>query len=629
MDEIMETSAPLIEIHNKSCHMCYACVRACPVKAIVVKPHKQFPEVVHERCIGCGSCISICSPGAITYRDSKATVMNMLKDEKQVAAVCDPAIASEFDDISDYRKFVEMLKSLGFQLVLEAAFAADLVAREYYKLFSDFKGKYYITANCPATVAYIEKYHPDIIDNLAPIVSPMVASAKITRKKYGSDTKVVYISPCIAHKEDAKRHNSDGLVDAVLTFKELRELFSDHHITESNLEYSEFDQPHGYKGYLFPVSNGIIQTSGLNEDLLDGHVITAEGKHNMLDAVNEFDQKIEQIGRHFNIFYNEGCIQGPGNTRKTNKYLKHALIVEYTKKRNKKFSKKLWNQHLEELGDIDLSREFVNDDQRLPNPSKSKIKEILKVINKENNEDKLSCESCGYQSCEDFAIAVGKGLAKTDMCVTYTLKNRQEYIKTLKSTNEKLSKTQKALEESEKKAQKEKEAAKEASEITNLMLEKLRAGVVIMDKNLKIVQSNARFVNILGDEAEEINEVVPGLIGADIKTLLPFNIYNLFSYVLQNNENVLSRDVHYNEKFLNLSIFTIKQNKIIGAIIRDMFLPEVQKEEVIKRVTEVIDKNLEMVQKIGFLLGEGASETEQMLNSIIEFHKTGKKSDHE
>jgi len=28
-----------------------------------------------------------------------------------------------------------------------------------------------------------------------------------------------------------------------------------------------------------------------------------------------------------------------------------------------------------------------------------------------------------------------------------------------------------------------------------------------------------------------------------------------------------------------------------------------------------------MVQKIGFLLGEGASETEQMLNSIIESYR--------
>ncbi len=91
----------------------------------------------------------------------------------------------------------------------------------------------------------------------------------------------------------------------------------------------------------------------------------------------------------------------------------------------------------------------------------------------------------------------------------------------------------------------------------------------------------------------------------------------------------MSRDVHFEDKFLNISIFTIKKNKIVGAIVRDMFLPEVQKEEVIRRVTEVIDKNLEMVQQIGFLLGEGASETEHMLNSIIEFHKTSRKEEKE
>jgi GTP-sensing pleiotropic transcriptional regulator CodY len=75
---------------------------------------------------------------------------------------------------------------------------------------------------------------------------------------------------------------------------------------------------------------------------------------------------------------------------------------------------------------------------------------------------------------------------------------------------------------------------------------------------------------------------------------------------------------------LNISIFPIRQNKIAGAIIRDLYSPEVQREEVINRVSDVIDKNLEMVQKIGFLLGEGASETERMLNSIIDSHTKGK-----
>ena len=118
-----------------------------------------------------------------------------------------------------------------------------------------------------------------------------------------------------------------------------------------------------------------------------------------------------------------------------------------------------------------------------------------------------------------------------------------------------------------------------------------------------------------------ISEIIPGLSGADIKTLVPFNIYNMFSYVLKENEPVVSKDVYFEDSMLNISIFPIRKNKICGAIIRDLYSPEVQGEEVINRVSEVIEKNLAMVQKIGFLLGEGASETEQMLNSIIESYE--------
>jgi len=56
------------------------------------------------------------------------------------------------------------------------------------------------------------------------------------------------------------------------------------------------------------------------------------------------------------------------------------------------------------------------------------------------------------------------------------------------------------------------------------------------------------------------------------------------------------------DSLLNVSIFPIVSGKIAGGIIRDMRAPEVQRAEVINRITDVIDRNLEMVQKIGFLL---------------------------
>jgi hypothetical protein len=58
-----------------------------------------------------------------------------------------------------------------------------------------------------------------------------------------------------------------------------------------------------------------------------------------------------------------------------------------------------------------------------------------------------------------------------------------------------------------------------------------------------------------------------------------------------------------------------------------MYVAEVRQEEIINRVTEVIDENLKMVQQIAFSLGEGASSTEKMLNSIIETYKKVKKND--
>jgi len=614
----MKMPDQVIKLNEDKCRNSYSCVRVCPVNAIEVRPERAHPVIMADRCIGCGLCFLACSPGAIEYRDSRSQVKQILKSGRPVAALLAPSIASEFDDITDYRKFAGMIRSLGFTYVHEVSFGVDLVAYAYRRLFEESSGKYYITSNCPSIVEMIEKYHPNLVPNLAPLVSPMIATAMVTRSLYGDEVVNVFIGPCIDIKAEAARYSDRNLVEAVLTFIEIRQLFDEHEIQEKTVKMSDFDPPYGNWGALYPYPAGILQAAGIKRDLVSSHVITASGAEDVKEAINDFDHHIDTIKHHFNLFFCQGCLLGPGMIRHDERFRRRSLVKQYAEKRVSTLDKKQWKEDMEGWSVLDLSRRFSVNDQRIPDPSPEAITRVLKIIGRDNRAEELNCNACGYGSCREFAAIVAKGLAIPEMCHTYNLRNKQEYIETLRQTNKKLSETKKALKESEEKAMREKDAAEDASETMNSMLNKLPNGVVIVDNELKILQSNKRFLEIIGEDAEDIAEIIPGLRGADLKTLLPFSVYNIFSFVLRENESVISRDVQLEDRMFNISIFPIRQNRIAGAVIRDLFSPEVQREEVINRVSDVIDKNLEMVQKIGFLLGEGASDTEKMLNSIVE-----------
>jgi iron only hydrogenase large subunit-like protein len=615
---------PVLNINDEKCRNSYSCVRVCPVNAIEVKPQKVHPHILPERCIGCGLCYVSCTPHAIGFRDSSSQVKELLSSGRKTAALIEPSIASEFEDITDYRKFVAMIRSLGFDYVHEVSFGVDLIASAYAKLFSKAEGKYMITANCPSIVKLIEKFHPELVPNLAPLVSPMIATAMVVKELYGAEVATVQIGPCIDAKDESLLYNSGKLVDGVLTFVELRQLFDEFRIQERLVKLSDFDPPHGNWGALYPLPAGIIQAGGIKRDMVSSSVITASGKEDILEAINDFDKYIDTIQHHFNLFFCHGCLLGPGMQHHNERFKRRSLVRHYAEKRVGILDKDLWKTNIEKWSKLDFSRTFTPNDQRIPEPPEEAINEVLKIIGKEDPDKEINCGACGYLSCREFASTVAKGLAIPEMCHTFNLRNKQEYIETLRQTNRKLADTKKALKESEELARREKEIAQSTSEMMNNMLEKLPTGVVIVDNYLKILHSNQSFINIIGEDAKAIADVIPGLAGADLKTLIPFNVYNMFTFVIKEDEPVVSKDVHFEDKMLNISIFPIKKNKMCGAIIRDLYSPEVQGEEVTNRVSEVIEKNLEMVQKIGFLLGEGASETEQMLNSIIESYKSKK-----
>jgi PAS domain-containing protein len=150
-------------------------------------------------------------------------------------------------------------------------------------------------------------------------------------------------------------------------------------------------------------------------------------------------------------------------------------------------------------------------------------------------------------------------------------------------------------------------------------LKKLPQGIVIVNDNLKIVDANEKFADILGGEVKMIFEANPGLYGADITKLLPF--HRFFSTVLSTGVDVIEQDIRNGDDYYSLSVFSVQDHSLVCGILQNLHAPEVRKDLVLKRTQDVIMENMKVVQKIAFLLGENASYTEAMLNSIVESHQ--------
>ncbi len=90
-------------------------------------------------------------------------------------------------------------------------------------------------------------------------------------------------------------YKSGKLVEGVLTFIELRQLFDEMKIQEKLVKMSEFDPPHGNWGALYPLPAGIIQAGGIKRDMVTSSVITASGKEDVLEAINDLTNILIQF----------------------------------------------------------------------------------------------------------------------------------------------------------------------------------------------------------------------------------------------------------------------------------------------------------------------------------------------
>ncbi|MFW5773611.1 MAG: histidine kinase, partial [Tangfeifania sp.] len=174
-----------------------------------------------------------------------------------------------------------------------------------------------------------------------------------------------------------------------------------------------------------------------------------------------------------------------------------------------------------------------------------------------------------------------------------------------------------------KKTERRLEKAQQSMEVSSHMMHKINLGIILMDQHHKVIDSNESFARLMGEETTELFETIPGLKGADVKVLVPEVIFKMLSSILNSGEEMLERDIRFNDRLLHVSVVTLFKKKVVGAVIRDMSAPLLVRDEIINRAQRIKEQNIETVQKIAYLLGENAAETEELLNSIIQSYRYG------
>ena len=549
------------------CRDCYKCVRECPVKAIKIEDNSA--GIVDELCIHCGRCVEICPVGAKKVRNDVPSVRQTLDLGKQVILSLAPSWRAEFKDLHP-SQIITAIRQLGFSQVSETAIGAQLVSQAVANMIDNSDDQLFFSTACPTVVDLICKYFPEYSGFFTPIISPFIAHARFLKALNGDNCGIAFAGPCIAKKVEAERFGEN--VTGALTFENLQEWLNDAKIDPYQLPINHDTRFYPYDaadGGLYPIDGGMI--SGIKTRLKKQSVefMCFSGIEGIVAALRELDHL--PAGRQIFIELlacGGGCVNGPVMKRR------EATIV----KRDSIFSNV--NHELSEaiIKDISTAARINIPPVQKRQHSDNVVRAALQRIGKTSTRDELNCGSCGYDSCRDFAEALLDGKAMENMCVSYMRKL--------------------------------------ASKKANALIKAMPAGVVIADASLRIIECNRRFAGIFGTDMEMVFDASPGMEGAQLTKIVPF--HKFFRNVLVTGEDWVDHDINYKDHQLNISVFSIEKGQVIGAVIQDIRVPHVRRDQVVRRVEEVIRMNLETVQKIAYLLGENASETELRLNNVLE-----------
>ncbi|MGL4368516.1 MAG: [Fe-Fe] hydrogenase large subunit C-terminal domain-containing protein, partial [Spirochaetota bacterium] len=293
-----------IYTQKTECQDCYKCVRCCHFKAIKIEDGHAI--IIPEACVLCGRCVNVCPAQAKRVRNDLVRSSFLLTSQRRVIASLAPSYISEFG--SEAANIPYYLKMLGFSGVSETALGAEIVSAALPGVI--VKNRVNISSACPVVVEMIRKYYPRHIGRITPLLSPALAHAKELKKRFGADTEVVFIGPCIAKKKEADDH--PDLISFSLSFRDLRELIKNLPVPKRDGE-TPFVTERSTAGNLYPVEGGLLYTLRSSCTMLEEDYINVSG----ISAVRRTLASLEELEDGGSTVVMElmackgGCVNGP------------------------------------------------------------------------------------------------------------------------------------------------------------------------------------------------------------------------------------------------------------------------------------------------------------------------------
>ena len=202
---------------------------------------------------------------------------------------------------------------------------------------------------------------------------------------------------------------------------------------------------------------------------------------------------------------------GAGVCRYTPSFSRRGGVSAYARRRVAALDRHAWLEQIRSYDRLDLSRSYQPNDQRVPSPCRDEIAEIMARMGKFNADDELNCGACGYDTCQEHAVAIHKGLAESEMCLPFTIDQLRKVVRDLAESNRELATTQEALMHSEKLASMGQLAAGIAHEVNNPL------GVVLMYAHMLFEECDRQSamrqdLALIAEQADRCKKIVAGLL---------------------------------------------------------------------------------------------------------------------